>query len=212
MGIQERKEREKERRRNEIIDAAERVIFEHGIDKATVEGIAEIAELSKATVYLYFTSKEEIYFAISMRGQKRLFSMIEQEVKNVTGTVEKILTFLRTVVVFHKRYPNYFNAFFYFLTNNVHFNRENPYVIESRERHQKYLKRWIELIQKGKEEGIIRQEVNPINTVLLLWMQLMGLLKIYSVIEPRLQEDFSIQESEMLDDFFSLVLKGMTTP
>ena len=60
MGIAERKEREKEHRRNTILDAAEEVFFSKGINLATMDEVAERAELSKGTLYLYFKNKEEL--------------------------------------------------------------------------------------------------------------------------------------------------------
>ena len=44
MGITERKEREKEHRKEEIIDAAQKVFFEKGLLLTTMDEIAEIAE------------------------------------------------------------------------------------------------------------------------------------------------------------------------
>ncbi|MDL1893205.1 helix-turn-helix transcriptional regulator, partial [Sphingobacteriales bacterium CHB3] len=52
MGIIERKEREKEQRREEIVTAAEKIFFEKGLAIATMDEIAEAAELSKGTLYL----------------------------------------------------------------------------------------------------------------------------------------------------------------
>ena len=67
MGIQERKERERERRRQQIIVAAKRVFSEKGYNKTTVEDIAREAELSPGTLYLYFKNKEELYASLSLR-------------------------------------------------------------------------------------------------------------------------------------------------
>ncbi|MCP4745459.1 MAG: TetR/AcrR family transcriptional regulator [Desulfobacteraceae bacterium] len=67
MGIRERKEREKERRRQQIIVAAKRVFSEKGFNKATMEDIAKEAELSPGTLYLYFKNKEELYASLSLR-------------------------------------------------------------------------------------------------------------------------------------------------
>ena len=67
MGIQERKEREKERRRQQIIVAAKRVFSEKGFNKSTMEDIASEAELSPGTLYLYFKNKEELYASLSLR-------------------------------------------------------------------------------------------------------------------------------------------------
>jgi len=67
MGIQERKEREKERRRQQIIVAAKRVFSNKGFNKTTMEDIAKEAELSPGTLYLYFKNKEELYASLSLR-------------------------------------------------------------------------------------------------------------------------------------------------
>lgn len=67
MGIQERKEREKERRRQQIIVAAKRVFSARGFTKATMEDIAKEAELSPGTIYLYFKNKDELYASLSLR-------------------------------------------------------------------------------------------------------------------------------------------------
>jgi len=54
MGIKERKEREKERRRQQIIIAAKRIFSAKGFNKATMEDIAKEAEISPGTIYIYF--------------------------------------------------------------------------------------------------------------------------------------------------------------
>ena len=60
MGTHERKEREKEHRREEILAAAQAVFFEKGLQNSTMDEIAERAELSKGTLYLYYKSKEDL--------------------------------------------------------------------------------------------------------------------------------------------------------
>jgi AcrR family transcriptional regulator len=77
MGIQERKEREKERRRQQIMVAAKRVFSEKGFNKATMEDIAQEAELSPGTLYLYFKNKEELYASLSLRILQYLLLRIE---------------------------------------------------------------------------------------------------------------------------------------
>lgn len=60
MGIAERKEREKEQRLRAILKAARRLFISKGYENTTMLDIAEAAELSRRTLYHYFTSKEEI--------------------------------------------------------------------------------------------------------------------------------------------------------
>jgi AcrR family transcriptional regulator len=67
MGIQERKKRERERRRQQIMVAAKRVFTDKGFSRATMEDIATEAELSPGTLYLYFKNKDELYASLSLR-------------------------------------------------------------------------------------------------------------------------------------------------
>ena len=77
MGIKERKERERERRRQQIIVAAKRIFKEKGFGRATMEDIAKEAELSPGTLYLYFKNKEDLYASLSLRILQYLGIRIE---------------------------------------------------------------------------------------------------------------------------------------
>jgi AcrR family transcriptional regulator len=58
MGIIERREREKTERRKAILSCARELILINGAQRVSMEDVARKAEISKATVYLYFSSKE----------------------------------------------------------------------------------------------------------------------------------------------------------
>jgi AcrR family transcriptional regulator len=209
MGVAERKEREKEQRRQEIISAAEKVFFKKGVDVATMDDVAEQAELSKATLYLYFTSKEEIYSAIFSKSQKALFKIIEKATVKVTDTREKIAAFLSAFISFQKKNPEYFEAFFYFLTKDLVIYEQDCYVKQRRESGQEFLSNWVNLLQKGKDEGLIRENLNEIPVALILWMQLIGFLKIYPKLNKTLNKEFNVTEESILADYFELIFNGM---
>ena len=81
MGILERKEREKERRRQQIIVAAKRVFLQKGLNKTTMEDIAKESELSPGTLYLYFKNKEELYASLSLRILQFLSIRVTQVIR-----------------------------------------------------------------------------------------------------------------------------------
>ena len=94
MGIQERKQRERERRRQQIIIAAKRVFSEKGFNKATIEDIAKEAELSPGTLYLYFKNKEELYASLSIRILQYLNIRVDHVNKEKDLTPSEKLTAL----------------------------------------------------------------------------------------------------------------------
>ena len=73
MGSSARKEREKQMRRQAILDAARQVIGSKGFRGATMEEIAEKADYKPATLYRYFESKDEILASLILALEQYQF-------------------------------------------------------------------------------------------------------------------------------------------
>lgn len=94
MGIKERKEKEKNERRQQIQQAAKELFMLKGFRLATMEDIARKAELSPATIYLYFKNKEELYCSLNLIGLQYLSDEIKKiRVNKQLTAEEKILQF-----------------------------------------------------------------------------------------------------------------------
>jgi AcrR family transcriptional regulator len=78
LGIKERKEREREMRRQQIRDAAIEMFMQKGWQATTIEDIAQKAELSPATIYLYFKNKEELYSSLNRITLEYLFEQVQR--------------------------------------------------------------------------------------------------------------------------------------
>ncbi len=77
MGIRERRERERSERRDSILQAAVQVYMEQGYHATTMDKIAETAELSRATLYLYFKTKDEIFVQAIVRQSGFFAGLLE---------------------------------------------------------------------------------------------------------------------------------------
>ena len=91
MSIQERKKREKEIRRQQILAAAKKLISRKGFNKTTMGDIAAEAELSPGTLYIYFKNKEELFTSLSIRILQFLYIRVEQAIKTGNKNPEKKL-------------------------------------------------------------------------------------------------------------------------
>jgi AcrR family transcriptional regulator len=180
LGVNERKEKEKLIRRNDILDAAENVIFLKGYDLATMDDIAKEAEFSKRTVYIYFNSKEQLYFEIMVRGYKILIQMIEASLNNakVKNSLERIKQIGKTLYNFKNKYPDYFKAIMSYENSEKDFvngvpdeSREECYILG-----EKIFGYLTSELTEGIREGIIRSELDVTNTAILLWSCVIGLL------------------------------------
>src|SRR5208337_1086555 len=79
MGVIERRKRERDARRELAIDAALTIYEEDGYHAITMEKIAERSELSRAALYLYFKSKDEILIS-AIVAHADYFAHVLQEV------------------------------------------------------------------------------------------------------------------------------------
>lgn len=70
----QRAELAKAARREEILDAARRVFAERGFRGTTIADIAEEAGIALGTIYLYFSSKDDVFAALSQRLGELIFA------------------------------------------------------------------------------------------------------------------------------------------
>ncbi len=111
MSISERKEREKESRRQEILKAAQRVFFRNGFEKTAMEMVAEECQLAKGTLYRYFKSKEELYVSLVQDGIEILDKMIVRELQKPLSAEEKLLAAVKAHFDFTQLYHEHFMVF-----------------------------------------------------------------------------------------------------
>ena len=78
MTTRARREREKQERRRSLLQAARETFFENGFHHATVDSVAQRAEVSKGTVYLYFESKEALLAHLLLEGLSDLVTDLDR--------------------------------------------------------------------------------------------------------------------------------------
>jgi AcrR family transcriptional regulator len=66
-----------EERREELMNAAQRLFLKHGVGPTTIEQITTGAAVAKGTFYLYFSSKEEVLAALRGRFAQELLARIK---------------------------------------------------------------------------------------------------------------------------------------
>lgn len=108
--IAERRQEEKDRRRVEIIEAAEALYMELGWDAVTMDSVAKRARLSRALVYVYFKDKQDLHFAISARALEMLQRRFEEASARARTGLDKIMAVGRAYMAYAQEFPHYFDA------------------------------------------------------------------------------------------------------
>lgn len=93
-----RRERDQERHRLEILEAAKAVFVDLGFENATMQEIAAKAEFSLASVYKYFDSKEILFQALMAEHVRRYLVEMDKAVAAVQSPLERIKTSIRVSI------------------------------------------------------------------------------------------------------------------
>jgi TetR/AcrR family transcriptional regulator len=209
MGIAERREREKEQRRNDIIDAAEKVFFSKGLEDASMDEVAESAELSKGTLYLYFKSKEELYLAIHLRGNRILRDMFAKAVNTPQNGLEKTRAVGWSYFEYYQNYPNYFNAMIYYESREIDFADSSPVAQQCLLLGKETLDILAGAIVEGIEDGSIRSSVDPVKTAISLWGQTTGIIQIIALKADIIKHNYQLNAEEIVDYTFDLIYHSL---
>src|SRR3990170_1860845 len=108
--IADRRQEEKDRRRSEIVDAAENLYREVGWDAVTMDSVARKARLSRALVYVYFKDKRELHFAIAERALQVLHVRFEEASSRAGTGLERIEAIGRAYMAYGLEFPHYFDC------------------------------------------------------------------------------------------------------
>lgn len=214
MGISERREKGKEIRRSDIIEAAERIFFSKGYANATMDDVAKEAEFSKRTVYVYFNSKEQIYFEIMTRGYRLLLNMLKEDLEIVKGgAVDEIRQMALTLYRFGRESPEYFKAIMEYENGELDFRKGIPDKVreECYALGEQVLGYLTAALERGIAEKSVRGGLDIVKTALVLWACMLGVLNTARKKENYIRNYHGTEPDELISAAFQLILGSIET-
>ncbi|MCF8306780.1 MAG: TetR/AcrR family transcriptional regulator [Ignavibacteriales bacterium] len=210
MGITERREREKEQRRSDIIRAAEKVFFARGFETATMDDLAAEAELSKGTLYLYFKSKDEVYLAIVLKAMKLLREYFENAVTHKSSGLEKVRAIGESYIQFHEDYPDHYKALLFFSTLQMDETSGPGAELKAFVENKDVMEVLYSAIIEGIKDESIRSDIDPLKTALILWGQTSGVLQLMTLKGHAIGSHFKEDPKELLNYFLDLMTRALS--
>ena len=150
-----RKDVIKEFRTAELLEAARRLFAEKGFHATTVEDIAAAAGVAKGTVYLYYKSKHDVYWAALERGITELQSEIQTRLEAQQTPEDKVRTFIAIKIRYFETNRDFFRIYFSELGSGLSNPAQMPAHIEQMYLHQARILEAV--LQQGIQEKTIRE-------------------------------------------------------
>jgi AcrR family transcriptional regulator len=175
-----RREREKRRQRNEILEAALALFSERGYHNVSMQEIAEAAEFAIGTLYKFFQNKEELYKDLVMKQVDRFEAAFMDAIEGPGDEIEKLRNFVRVHgVMFKENLP--FVRLFLGESKGTSFNLKAGLDEVLRERLYRFLEKLARLFASGMKTGRFRKIADPytlavaldgvIDAFLLRWLE-----------------------------------------
>lgn len=208
MGIAERKEREKQQRREEIILAAEKVFFGKGFEMATMDDIAEVAELSKGTLYLYFNSKEDLHMAVARKSIRLLRTITLKAIEGEGTAIEKLGRMGRATIEFSRTDPDRMRAIMTLEEMEPQALSVTTSDVQDLIYKESTVETVILMVKKGVEEKLIRPDIPVMLIAHTLWMTVLSVVR-FVTMKPGLLEALELTQDQILESHFEMVLNGI---
>ncbi len=205
MGLKERREREREERRRQILVAARTLLSKKGLGGTSIQQIAKHAELGVGTIYFYYRSKEELFAALQQEGLEELQDQVKAagaRGKTPTDRLNKIaLAYLR----FSEEHKDYFDIINYFLASPEEiFTPELKIQVD--QQGNRILQQVEEVIREGIQDGLFKK-VHARRISIMLWGTLHGLIQFKKMKNTVLQgEDHATVYKEAVEHMIQSLL------
>lgn len=208
-----RRAREKRARRETILDAAARVFGEKGHAHATMDDVAEVAAVSKGTLYLYFKSKDDLFLALTHRPLEAVLAEFERLVTDDSlpgdALLARLLKAHATVIEAHA--PQ-FRLAMGSLCAGFEPDPTTPSLGVYTERLRAVRRTYTSAIERGMADGSLRAELCPRKVASGLWASIFGatFLRLNGArLAARLPEDDRLDLEELVPLTIELLLHAL---
>ena len=133
-----RREKEKARQRQDMLEAALLLFTEKGYHNVTMHEIAEKAEFAIGTLYKFFRNKEDLYRALMLEKAEEFHGVIRKALGEHEDEVEKLRNYVRAkAAVFSTHIP--LIRLYFSESHGESFNLKVGLDAEIRQLHDKFL-------------------------------------------------------------------------
>lgn len=181
-----------------------------------MDDIAGDLELSKTTLYLYFKNKASLYFAVVIKGDAILVKTFKKAVKTESTGLGKITNIIHDYFNYIKEYSDYYHLnlstraprFMKMLESH----RDKEAEIENAEEYIRLKKELLDIltdaINLGIKDGTLRNEMDPIQTVMFLGSAIEEIV-LLSPINQLLLEMSGVTAEDYVQHSIDLLLQGI---
>ncbi|MHB1316042.1 MAG: TetR/AcrR family transcriptional regulator [Christensenellales bacterium] len=204
--IQSKRESNKAQKKASFLDAAERLFMQKGFENTSIDEVAKEAGMTKRTLYQYFGSKEDLFYAVALKGVRLLLSVYEDAMNQGGNTLEKIRLGNKAYLQFYMDYLGMFRLLNYQPANQKNCEA-SPHYREIQVLDGIRMKYFMEFVAAGKSDGSINPNLDIKKAVFFAFFSAFSLL--FTVSSLNMWDKLELDEREFLDFSFDLLADAL---
>lgn len=193
----------------QLIEAAEKILCQKGFENASMDEIAQAAQFTKRTVYQHFRNKEDLYFAVALKGYQQMLTQLKKADKKDRTGYEKLEGLFHNFSRFCKENPELYRLISSWSHIGKDFTGDNNRLQELQQWSGQLAAVIQAFIETGKEDGSIQQDTDSNTTAYSLVFLSIGFFNQLSVEENIFQRAIEMNKEEFGSVSIDLAIKGL---
>ncbi|GMQ29675.1 TetR/AcrR family transcriptional regulator [Algoriphagus confluentis] len=191
-------------RKQDILNCAEELIQERGLENLSIAQVAKKAGLAVGTIYLYFPKKEDIIAHLTIKSREILLQKFKESGESTADALIKVRLMLWAYLNFYKEHPFYHQLVSFYETNA---GLEEPEELLMASR--KITNYVIEVIQSGKTQGSIHPDIDESEFSFLLWASAVGVIQIIDVKSRIIQQQLNKSTDAFFSSYIDMIIRSL---
>lgn len=194
-----------------ILNAAKELFQKNGIVKTTVDDIAFLADCSKATIYVYFKNKDDIYYHIVFEYMAMLRDNIKLCFSDTEDYENAYFSLCNILAQFENEYPMYCE----FVLGNINVDAKKmeklPILKSIFDIGEEINGVVCDFLERAKKSSFIRADIDSLQTTFVMWSSICGWISLCSNKQTYLENSLAVSHEDLLKIGFSMILQMVIT-
>ncbi|MEM6316420.1 MAG: TetR/AcrR family transcriptional regulator [Bacteroidota bacterium] len=187
-----------------ILNCAENLMLQHGLDNISMNALAKEAKIAKGTLYLYFKDKEDVITHLTIIAREKLLDLFIEEASKQQDTLDKIEAIFWADFKFYQEYYLYFT-----LVSNYESNQhivEEGDLFKSSQKIQVFI---LSILERARAEKKIKPTIDIASLSLTMWGTCNGMIQLMDTKFQLIKEHTQLDKVAFFRNFVNIIIDGI---
>ncbi len=201
---------ERAKRLEKILDVAQTLFVEKGLAESSMSEIAEMAKISRRTLYRYYASKEDLAFAVETRVFTTFYRDLKEYLQTISGSgYEMLQNLFRSLPLYIEKHGGevkFTGVFDHYFSGDYPASEESEKFVRAIQEDGNPI---AVLLHRGQNDGSIRKDIDAVLTARTMGNCLISMAQRMIIRGHHIEKEQNSSPAEMLRHFVEMLLDSV---